>query len=72
MLILQKEEHRLNKPCFCSKCVAYRKARYNEVAVRELSDKLQTARTNQLGADDPRCRLDDCIRIVLSQIDKKP
>lgn len=71
MLILQKEEHRIGKPCFCSKCVAYRKARYNEVAVKELSDKLQSARVASLGADDPRTRIDEVVRVVLSQIDKK-
>lgn len=71
MLILQNEEHRLNKPCFCSRCRDYRKARYNEIAVKELSDKLQSARVASLGADDPRTRIDEVVRVVLTQIDKK-
>lgn len=72
MVILQNEIHRLDGLCFCSKCRSYRQIRYQEPAVRELADKLSSARLASLGADDPRCRIDECVRIVISQIDKKP
>lgn len=71
MLILQDEIHKLNGFCNCSKCRKYREIRYKEPAVKELSDKLQAARVASLGTNDPRCRLDEIIRIVLSQIDSK-
>lgn len=71
MVIFQDEVHRIDGFCNCSKCRAYRQVRYKEPAVRELSDKLQAARVASLGSDDPRCRIDDCIRLTLSQIDKK-
>jgi hypothetical protein len=66
------ESHKINGVCFCSKCRAYRQTRYdNDPAVKELSDKLRAARTKQLGAFTPQTRLDECIRVVLTQIDKK-
>ena len=57
--------------CYCKKCRLYRSKRYEEPAVKELSDKLQAARMAQLDKHDPRIRLDEVIRVVLTQIDKK-
>jgi hypothetical protein len=71
MVNLKAQDHRSSGPCFCAKCREYRQIRYREPAVKELSDKLRAARANQLPEHDPRIRLDECIRVVLSQIDKK-
>ena len=65
-------DHSTTRPCFCTRCRAFRANRYENVpAVHELADKLRAARIAALGELDPRTRLDECIRICISQIGPK-
>jgi hypothetical protein len=67
-----EQQHVVGKACFCSRCRAFRTQRYmDDPKIKELSDKLRAARVKSLGNEDPRCRMDEVIRVVISQIDKK-